>query len=1137
MCTDIIVAMSSNFDFLKPNFPQLFDHATHAENLVHRTPRASCFYIRYTLEQAVHWLYANDPYLQLPYDDKLNSLIHEQTFQDNLSPHLFPKFRTIQKMGNMAVHRSAPVSSRDSLHLIEELFHVLYWLYRSYRPKGKTIGTVEFNSELIPQVNGSNEFTLLQLQTLETQLAQAEEMKTIALAREQQTAAELEQLKLEIAALKQTNTKVPDRHNYNEINTRKYLIDVLLREMGWDLTHPDATEYPVTGMPKSVNPSGKGIVDYVLWDDNGLPLAVIEAKRTNRNADEGKQQAKLYADCLEQKFNQRPVIFYSNGDRTYLWDDHNYPPREIYGFLKKDELQRLIWRRTNAKSLQLATPNATIAGRSYQTEAIRRMSGNFANKSRKALLVMATGNGKTRTAIAITDLLLNANWIKRVLFLADRTSLVTQAKRAFTRHLPHATTIDLTQEKDIDGANIVFSTYPTMMNAIDKIDGQSRKFGAGYFDLIIIDEAHRSVYKKYRYLFDHFDSLLLGLTATPRDEVNRDTYQIFDLEQGNPTFAYELDDAITDGHLVPPIGIDVPFKFLRSGIQYSELSPAEQAEYEEKFADAETGEIPDEINAAALNRWLFNDDTIDQALEVLMERGIKVDGGDRLGKTIIFARSHEHAKRIESRFNHNYPHYKGSFAKIIDTYDHYAQSTLDDFSDPAKQPTIAISVDMLDTGVDVPEVVNLMFFKPIYSRVKFNQMIGRGTRLCIDLFGVGSNKQEFLIFDLCANFAYFQQQIQEKDPKPADSLGEKLFKARLELFQSIANNSNLNPLHQTIGDRLHQQIASMESQNFMVRRHRAEVEAFSVRERWDKLVSQDLKIIAEKLSQLPHGLPSENPLIKRFDLICVHIQLAILQESSTLETLRDKVRDLLGNLETKRTIPMVKAQLPLIEAAQKEQWWFEVTPMEIESLRVNIRELMKFVDRQAEGITYTNFKDTLGRVAEQAVPYITTGFSVHQYRKKVEAYIRANQNHIAIAKLRRNLPLTETDLTALEEMLFTTEGLESREKFYNVYANTAQNLKSFIRTLVGLDRAAAKAAFSQYLETQQFNANQIRFVEQVIDLLTQQGVMNPCLLYESPFTDFHRDGLDGVFGDRDADSIVAIVRSFNHAVEVNFESA
>jgi type I restriction enzyme, R subunit len=329
----------------------------------------------------------------------------------------------------------------------------------------------------------------------------------------------------------------------------------------------------------------------------------------------------------------------------------------------------------------------------------------------------------------------------------------------------------------------------------------------------------------------------------------------------------------------------------------------------------------------------------------------------------------------------------------------------------------------------------------------------------------------------------------------------------------------------------------MEAQNFMVRRHLAAVEEFSVRERWDNLNPQDLKTIGTTLSQLPTGLPHENPLIKRFDLICIKIQIAILDDRSSLETLRDKVRDLLGNLEEKQTIPTVKAQLSLIEAAQTEEWWIDVTPVEIESLRVKIRDLMQFVDRQVESIIYTDFQDELGELTEVTVPIEQTGFSPAQYRKKVEAYIRANQNHISIAKLRRNLPLTETDLTALEEMLFVTEGLESREKFLNVYANTAHNLKSFIRTLVGLDRAAAKEAFSKYLENQQFSANQIRFVEQIIDLLTQQGVMNPRLLYEPPFTDFHRDGLDGVFGDDDADSIVAIVRSFNQTVEMTFESA
>ncbi|MCW6037514.1 DEAD/DEAH box helicase family protein [Spirulina subsalsa FACHB-351] len=868
--------MTSNFDFLQTDFPKLFDHATHAESLVYSAPRASCFYSRYTLEQAVLWLYENDPYLQLPYDTKLGALIHEQTFQDNLSPGIFQKIRIIHKVGNIAAHQQKAIGDRDALHLIEELFHFLYWVCRYYSKNGKNLGEIPFNPALLqqPETSGTAEKTLEELQQLEAKLSQTEAMKRIAEERQKQTAAELAALKAQLDALLAANKAVPDHHNWNEANTRKYLIDVLLQEMGWDLSDPNCREYPVEGMPQSVNKSGTGKIDYVLWDDNGLPLAVIEAKRTTKDPKIGQQQAKLYADCLEQKFNQRPIIFYSNGYHTYLWDDQNYPPREIHGFLRKDELQRLIWQRTNKKALHLVQVNQDIAGfeRPYQIEAIKRITETFTSKNRKALLVMATGTGKTRTAIALVDVLMRANWVKRVLFLADRNSLVRQAKRAFNKHLPNATVINLVEEKDVQGANVVVSTYPTVMNQINQIERDGRKFGSGYFDLVIIDEAHRSVYKKYRYIFEHFDSLLIGLTATPRDEVNRDTYEIFGLEQGNPTFAYELDDAIKDGYLVPPQGIKISLKFPTVGIKYSELSPDEKAEYEEKFTDPETGEILDEINGTAINNWLFNDDTIDKALEILMEFGLRVDGGDRLGKTIIFARNHNHAEKILERFNKNYPHYNGKFAKLIDSHDPYAQSLLDEFSEKSSDVAIAVSVDMLDTGVDVPEVVNLVFFKPVYSRVKFNQMIGRGTRLCPDLFAPGEDKTEFLIFDLCRNFEYFEQQVTETDPKPAEGLAAKLFKTRLALFQTVATQPELKEFRNEIGDRLHEYVASMEPENFMVRRHLKEVETFSQRENWQNFTPQQLRTLEEVIAQLPNGLPKEKPETRRFDLLCLQNQ-------------------------------------------------------------------------------------------------------------------------------------------------------------------------------------------------------------------------------------------------------------------------
>jgi type I restriction enzyme, R subunit len=1081
-------------------------------------------------------------YLKPPYDNNLGALIHEQSFKDNLKPGLFPKIRTIHKVGNQAAHSSSQITTKDSLRIVEDLFHFLYWLCRFYSPDGKNLSVITFKREHIPQPEAQTDMSREQLAELEIKLSQADEMKQIALNRQQQTEAELNALKQEIATLKQQNEAVADTHDYHEADTRRYLLDILLQEAGWSLSHPDSTEYEVEGMPNS---AGKGYVDYVLWGDDGKPLGLVEAKRTSSSPTKGKQQAKLYADCLEKKFNQRPVIFYSNGYNHWIWDDVTYPPREVHGFLQKEELERIIFRRSNRKSLDLVLPNRDIAGRTYQLEALKRITESFDRQNaRKALLVMATGTGKTRTAIALVDLLMRANWVKRTLFLADRNALLTQAFRNFKTHLPTVTPVNLIEDKKAKdktagSANVVLSTYPTMFNRIKNQEDAEFYLSPGYFDLVIVDEAHRGIYQKYQALFEYFDSLLVGLTATPRSEVHRDTYKIFDLEAGVPTFAYELQDAIKDGYLVPSQGITVPFKFLRQGVKYSQLSEAEQEEYEEKFRDEETGELPDEVNAAAINKWLFNEDTVDQALRLLMEKGLKIEGGDRLGKTIIFARNHAHAEFIVQRFDINYPYYQGKFAQVIDSHNNYSQSLLDEFSEPHKEPTIAVSVDMLDTGVDIPEVVNLVFFKPVYSRVKFNQMIGRGTRLCPDLFGISQHKEKFFIFDLCSNFDFFNQEIVEKDPKPTESISAKLVKARLSLTQTIANQkqspADNQQLRTSLLDNLHQHVATMENNNFLVRKHLKQVEEFQKRDRWNDLSESDTEAIADSLAHLPNGLPKEDELAKRFDLLCLKLQLSILKGTIDFVILRDKLKDLLDRLEEKQTIPMVKEQLPLIEAVQNESWWSNVTPIMVESVRVKIRNLVKFIDRTQQTIVYTDFQDELGDIELVDVPVQQTGFSPYQYRKKVEAYIREHEDHIAIHKLKRNVALTEGDLVELEEMLFSSQEVESRDRFEQVYGKE-MSLKLFIRQIVGLDRNAAKASFAKYLKGGNFTANQIRFVENIIDYLTQNGVMNPGLLYESPFTDLHSSGLDGVFNDDEADEIVAKVRSFTETVDSPFRT-
>ena len=530
--------------------------------------------------------------------------------------------------------------------------------------------------------------------------------------------AELAALRAEILTIRKANQATPDTHDYNEAATRDAFIDLLLAEAGWLLTQPRDREFPVQGMP---NAEGKGFVDYVLWGDDGLPLAVVEAKRTRKDALVGQQQAKLYADCLEQTYGRRPVIFCTNGYDHWLWDDAMYPPRPVSGFYKKDELELLLQRRKSRKVLDDVDVDDAIVGRFYQARAIRRVGEAFEkDHQRKALLVMATGSGKTRTVIALIDQLMRANWCKRVLFLADRVALVKQAHGAFKAHLPSAPSANLLQrhdpkKNDYSGARVCLSTYPTMMGLIDEVQHGAKRFSPGHFDLIVIDEAHRSVYRKYRAIFDYFDSLLVGLTATPRDEIDRDTYSLFALERGVPTDSYDIDDAVANGYLVPARVMSVPLKFQREGITYDQLSEEEKSEWD-ALEWNEDGEVPDRVEANDLNKWLFNEDTVDKVLEYLMTHGIKVAGGDRLGKTIIYAKNSRHAQFITQRFDANYPHHAGQFARLIDYSVTYAQSLIDDFSEAEKAPHDAVSVDMLDTGIDVPEVVNLVFFKIVRSK-------------------------------------------------------------------------------------------------------------------------------------------------------------------------------------------------------------------------------------------------------------------------------------------------------------------------------------------------------------------------------------------------------------------------------------
>lgn len=1118
--------MKSNFAFLQSEWPALHAAAVKAENYASSDARAACFYARRTLEIAVSWLYQNDPALKLPYQDNLSALIHEPTFKTTVGSAVFNKAVLITRLGNQAVHSHRPVTQFDALTGVRELFHICFWLARTYARGSKPADGLTFNSDLTPTAAAMPPQSQDQLQKLAAELAEKDTKLSALLADKDSVSAQLEQARREIAEIKKKNAATPDAHDYSEAETRDYFIDLLLKEAGWALAEKRDREYEVTGMP---NVPGKGFVDYVLWGDDGKPLAVVEAKRTRKSAQIGQQQAKLYADCLEARFGRRPVIFYSNGYEHWLWDDANYPPRPVQGFYKKVELDLMIQRRQSRLKLATAPIDGKIVERYYQNRAIRHICEAFEkDHDRKALIVMATGAGKTRTVIALCDLLMRCNWAKRVLFLADRIALVNQAVKAFKVHLPQSSPVNLVTEKEAEG-RVFVSTYPTMMGLIeDTTDGQ-RRFGSGHFDLIVIDEAHRSVYQKYGAIFRYFDALLVGLTATPRDEIDRDTYGLFELEKGVPTDAYELKDAVADKFLVPVKSVSVPLKFQREGIRYDDLSEEEKEQWDELEWDEKNG-APDAVDPESVNKWLFNKDTVDKVLEHLMTRGQKVAGGDRLGKTIVFAKNQKHAEFIAERFDANYPHLKGAFARVVHCNLPYAQSLIDDFSSANKAPHIAISVDMLDTGIDVPEVVNLVFFKLVRSKTKFWQMVGRGTRLCKDLFGPGKDKEFFYIFDYCQNLEFFSQKPEATDGALGASLAKRIFKARLEVIVALdkamaGTLSEASPsdseLGQTLRVILRQEVAAMNVNNFVVRPERRLVEKYTQAESWGELNEEAVGELAQKVAGLPTELEPEDEEAKRFDLLLLNLQLAVLKSEPSFERLSKQVISIAGLLEEKSSIPMVQQQLAHIQEIQTDEWWKNITVGMLEQTRKRLRSLVKLIEKTQRKPIYTDFEDVMGSEKPVELTEFTTTDSFEKFREKARAFLRDHQDALAVHKLRLNEPLTSLDLIELERML-AESGVAKPEHIQKAKAES-NGLGLFVRSLIGMDREAAKKAFGVFTQGKTLGASQIEFVNLIIDHLTAHGVMEPALLYESPFTDLNPQGPEGVFKPSQVDELIAVL--------------
>ena len=1064
----------NNFDFLKtePKFNSFADVAISAENILLIDYAASILNCRRAMEFAVKWMYSVDRSLVMPWDDKLVSLMSTDEFRDIVDPDLLRRMDFIRKMGNNAAHAGKKVSKEQALLCLENLYifldFVAYCYADDYAEGAFDPALLEETLQEAPVVS-------------EAELKLEELMKENAALREELTSRREEQ----------QPTYVPKPLDISEYKTRKIYIDSMLQDAGWIEGKNWINEYEIPRMP---NKSEVGFADYVLLGDDGRILAVVEAKRTCVDVSKGRQQAKLYADLIEQKQGRRPVVFLTNGFETHIVDNQ-YPERKCAMIYSKRDLEKLFNLQSMRSSLKYITVDKSIAGRYYQEGAIKAVCDSFGTKNRrKALLVMATGSGKTRTVIALCKVLLDQGWVKNILFLADRNSLVTQAKRSFVNLLPDLSVTNLCEEKDNYTAHCVFSTYQTMMNCIDSVhDDEGKLFTCGHFDLVICDEAHRSIYNKYRDIFNYFDAPLVGLTATPKDEIDKNTYEVFELENGVPTYGYELAQAVTDGFLVDFMSVETTLKFIQQGIVYDDLSEADRQAYEDTFED-ENGELPESIASSALNEWIFNEDTIREVLHILMTNGLKIDYGNKIGKTIIFAKNHTHAEKILEVFGKEYPHLNG-YAKVIDNYMTYAQSAIDEFSDPKKLPQIAISVDMLDTGVDVPDVLNLVFFKKVMSKAKFWQMIGRGTRLCPGLMD-GEDKQKFYIFDFCGNFEFFRMN-KGKPTANMMALQGAIFSLQFEISYKLQDlqyqTERLIAYRNALVEHMSGKVQELNRENFAVRQHLKYVDTYAVAANYQTLTYEDTLMVKQELAPL---IEPENDDAKalRFDALMYGIELAYLAGKKYSKARYDLIKKV-SAVASVANIPEIMMQAELIDKILHTDYVDNAGIDEFEHIRESLRDLMKYIP--IVKIRYdTDFDDEI--LSMEWKESDLENDDLKNYKAKAEYYVRQHQHNAVIAKLKSNIPLTTADIKELEHILWSEIG--TQQDYEAEYGN--KPLGEYVREIVGLDMAAAKAAFAEYLDETNLDSRQIYFVNQIVEFIVHNGMMKDLsVLQETPFTD------------------------------------
>lgn len=1117
----IELMQSQNFEFLKTTWPDLAGLAGFAEHYAFNDPQSALTKLRNFAERSVDIVYRQ---LGLPKPPMANfmEMLSNNVFESVTPKVVLDKLHALRIHGNKAAHGDT-VTIQSAQWLLKEAFDIGRWLFATYAD-GDLANIKDYEQPKPPQ-SAKAEYKKERKALLEQYAKQEARMQAmlVELEAERQKSAQLERTSEELAKLQQQATskgqQVANELHFDEATTRKQLIDLQLAQVGWNVADSEqlTLEEKVLYQP---TPSGEGFADYVLKDSNGKPLAVIEAKKTSVDAEKGRHQAKHYADGLEKMHGQRPVIFYTNGHDIWIWDDHpaqNYPPRRLYGFYAKSSLQYLIRQRSERKPLNTVSPKSDILGeRLYQHEALKRICERFETKQRKALAVQATGTGKTRLAIALSDVGMKASWFKRVLFLCDRRELRKQAKNAFSEFLSAPISI-LTSKSAQDTHNRIFvATYPAMMKVYDQFD-------TGFFDLIIADESHRSIYNIYGDLFRYFDALQVGLTATPVEMVSRSTCQLFGCDFKQPTSNYTLETAVEEGYLVPYQVVKHTTKFLRDGIKGHALTPEELAELEDKGIDPNTLDF----DAEQIDQAIYNKDTNRKILQNLMENGIRQADGQTLGKTIVFARNHKHAKLLEQLFDELYPQYGGKFCQVIDNYDPRAEDLIDDFKGEGSndQLTIAISVDMLDTGIDVPEIVNLVFARPVKSPVKFWQMVGRGTRLCKDLFGPGKHKTGFQIFDHWGVVEYHGMKQREVTISQSKSLMQQLFESRLELAKTALHHAEVD-FFETLAQWLHKTINSLDDKTI------------AVRDKWKiKRQLSDLDTLRQFSANTVTQLESEMaPLMQwldvrgysdayQWDLLISQIQQQKLKKAGALDDLAGKAISQLWQLQM--NLNQVKAKAELIKQCREPAWWQTASLDELEQIRLQLRNIMQYLNKgdnpRPEPIVI-DITDS-DEICEKQSTYLNAVDMV-AYRVKVEQVLKElfEQNPV-LQKIRNGEAVSENELDSLNALIHTQHPDIDLNMLKNFY-DTAAPMDQILRTIVGMDAEAVNQRFAAFVQQYpSLSARQVQFLSLLKRQIAQSGAIEINHLYEMPFAAIGE--LDSLFSnEQQIDELLAIVESF-----------